>query len=386
MSNYPYFEIFHGSVRETARSVAKEFKETAAEADETGDYEHVKRNLQRLSELDLLAVTLPEAYGGVNAGMRTYVIVAEEIARGCTATAFALNSQLMCISSILVAGNDEQKKKFLPPLAKDAIGAFAATEPTAGSDLAALKTSAELEGDNYVLNGEKHYITNGSIADTFIVFAKTDPAKGARGISAFIIERDTPGLEMGRVEEKMGVKAAPATQLFLDDAKVPKANRLGKMGEGFNIALQTLDLGRTGLSAICVGVSKESLAMAVEYAKEREQFGQPIANHQGIRFMIADMATFLHAMENLTYHTAWIVDQGEQITKAAAMAKKFNSEHALDITDMTIQIFGGAGYTKEYPVERFYRDAKVTTIADGTTEIMNMVIARKIIGRLKESS
>ncbi|NIU85461.1 MAG: hypothetical protein GWN31_16960 [Candidatus Thorarchaeota archaeon] len=236
------------------------------------------------------------------------------------------------------------------------------------------------------MNGEKHYITNGSIADTFIVFAKTDPAKGARGISAFIIERDTPGLEMGRVEEKMGVKAAPATQLFLDDAKVPKANRLGKMGEGFNIALQTLDLGRTGLSAICVGVSKESLAMAVEYAKEREQFGQPIANHQGIRFMIADMATFLHAMENLTYHTAWIVDQGEQITKAAAMAKKFNSEHALDITDMTIQIFGGAGYTKEYPVERFYRDAKVTTIADGTTEIMNMVIARKIIGRLKESS
>lgn len=385
MEKSAYFEEYHDDIQDTAQEVANEFQKTAAEADETADYSIVKDNLKRLGELGFLGLFLPEQYGGANGGTLGYVKAAVEIAKGCVSTAFSLNSQIMCSKAILMAGTEEQKKKFLPPLGIENIAAFAATEPEAGSDLASLKTTADLNGDTYLLNGEKHYITNGIIADTIIVFAKTSPSKGARGISAFIVDKNTPGLEMGRVEKKMGVKAAPATQLFFDDAEIPTENLLGEEGEGFKIALQCLDLGRIGLSAMCVGIAKIALKKAVEYATVREQFGKPIVKQQGIRFMIGDIATNIKAMENLTYHAAWLADQGERVTQQAAMAKKFNSQRAVEITDKAIQIFGGAGYTKEYPVERYHRDAKVMTIADGTSEIMNVIIARNTIERIKNS-
>lgn len=383
MTEYPYFEEVHKKIKDIAEDVAEEIKVTADRADETGDYEIVEENLKRLGELELLGLPIPHDYEGPERGMRSYVRVAEEIAKTSASTAFALNSQLMCIHCILQAGNEEQKAQYLPPLTEEKIGAFAATEPQAGSDLAALQSTAEKEGENYILNGKKHYITNGAIADTLIVFAKTSPTKGAKGISAFIVDSTTPGVEIGKVEEKMGMKAAPATEVFFDDVVVPKENRLGAEGQGFKIALQGLNYGRTGISAICVGVSKIALEKAVDYAKQRKQFGKTIAKQQAIRFKIADMETNIRAMENLTYHTAWLADRGKRISKAAAIAKKFNAEKALDITENTIQIYGGAGYTKEYPVERFYRDVRALPIVDGTSEIMNVVIARHTIGQLR---
>lgn len=384
MTEYPYFDEMHEKIQEIAEDVAEKFKATAVRADETGDYEIVEENLKRLGELELLGLPIPQNYGGPNRGMRSYVRVAEEIAKACVSTAFALNSQLMCIQCILLAGNEEQKAQYFPSLTEEKIGAFAATEPEAGSDLASLQTTAEKKGEKYILNGKKHYITNGAIADTFIVFAKTAPSKGAKGISAFIVDSATPGIEIGKVEEKMGVKAAPTSEIFFDAVEIPKENRLGEEGEGFKIALQGLNYGRTGISAICVGVSKIALEKAVNFARQREQFGKPIAKKQAVRFKIADMATNIKAMENLTYHTAWLADRGERISKAAAIAKKFNAEKALDITKDTLQIYGGAGYTKEYPVERFYRDVRAMSIVDGTSEIMNVIIARHTIGRLSD--
>ncbi|MCD6358570.1 MAG: acyl-CoA dehydrogenase family protein [Dehalococcoidia bacterium] len=382
MAEYPYFKDIHEDVRQIARGVAAEFKKTAAEADENSDYSIVERNLKRLGELNLLGLHIPKEFGGQGLDLISYMVALEEIEKACGGTGMSYDAQTLAIDSINEAGSDEQRKKYLPLLCKDKISAFGLSEPGAGSDSAALKTTARLEGDQYVINGSKHFITDAAIADIIIVYAVTDPEKKAHGISSFIVPKDTPGLKIGKVEKKMGVKASPTTEFFMDNCRVPRENILGTEGNGFIAAMKTLDIGRLAIGAQCVGLSKAALEIAVAYAKEREQFGRTIAKFQAIQFMIADMATKVAAMENLTYHAAWLIQEGKEGgSQAAAMAKLFCSEETLDVTDKAIQILGGVGFTTDYPVERFHRDAKIMTIGEGTSEVQRLVISRAVIGR-----
>jgi len=383
LENYPYFEEYHRDVVDVARKVSEEFAQTAAEADEKEDYTIIERNLKRLGELGILGIRIPSQYEGQGLDMRSYILALEEIARACPSTALSFDAHVLAADSILLAGSEEQKKKYLPKLAKTHIGAFALSEPYAGSDAAALRTSAELRNGRYILRGEKHFITNGKIADVIIVFAKTDPSKGAKGISAFIVEKGAPGLKIGKLESKMGVRGSPTTQIFLDGVEVPKENLLGRENEGFKIAMEALDIGRVAVAAQSLGISKAAYEVALKYAKERNQFGQPIANFQAIQFMLADMYVKIRASEGLTYFVAWLADRGQKITLHASVAKLFASEAALDITDEAIQILGGVGYTRDFPVERLHRDAKIMTIGEGTSEIQRLVIARNIISSIK---
>lgn len=379
MEKLPYFEDVHKDVQDVAKKAAEEFSQTAPIADEKEDYTIIEKNLKRLGELGILGLRIPAEYGGQGLDMRSYVLSLEEIAKVCPSTALSYDAHVLAADSIMFAGNEDQKKKYLPMLAKDKIGAFALSEPYAGSDAAALKTTAQLKNGKYVLRGEKHFITNGKIADVIVVFAKTDPAKGAKGISAFIVEKGTPGLKIGKLESKMGVRGSPTTQIFLDDVEVPKENLLGKENEGFKIAMEALDIGRIAVAAQSLGISKSAFDVALKYAKERIQFGQPIINFQAIQFMLADMYVKIKASENLTYYAAWLADKGEKVTLYASVAKLFSSEAALEITDKAIQILGGVGYTRDFPVERLHRDAKIMTIGEGTSEIQRLVIARNII-------
>jgi|UniRef100_A0A7J3SL09 butyryl-CoA dehydrogenase len=379
MVEYPYFEESHKDVRDVARSAAEEFKEKAPEADEKEDFTIIERNLKRLGELGLLGLRIPPEYGGAGMDVRSYVIALEELAKVCASTALSYDAHVLAADSILIGGTEEQKKKYLPQLSKDKIGAFALSEPMAGSDAAALRATAELKDGKYVLRGEKHFITNGKIADVIVVYAKTDPSKGAKGISAFIVEKGMPGLKIGKVESKMGVRGSPTTQIFLDGVELPKDNLLGKENEGFKIAMSTLDIGRIAVAAQSLGISKAAFEVASKYAKERVQFGQPIINFQAIQFMLADMYVKIKASEGLTYYAAWIADKGERATLPASVAKLYASEAALEITDKAIQILGGVGYTRDYPVERMHRDAKVMTIGEGSSEIQRLVIARNAL-------
>jgi butyryl-CoA dehydrogenase len=379
MAIYPYFEDIHEDVRKTARGAAEEFKKTAAEADENADHSIIERNLKRLGELGLRGLDIPEKYGGQELGVISYAITVEEAAKACASTAISYVADNTALHSLYYGGREEQKLKHIPPLCKDKLVAFALTEPAAGSDAAAVQTRAELKDNEYIINGTKHFCSDGIIADTFIVFATMDPTKRVRGISAFIVDRSNPGLIMSKVENKMGMRASPTTEFFLDNCKVPKEDLLGEEGKGFSMAMEALDAGRIGVGAEAMGLSKAALNDAIAYAKERVQFGQPIANFQSIQFMLADMATKIAAMENLTYRAAWLTDQGEKSTPEAAMAKVFASEAAMDVTNKAIQILGGVGYTKDYPVERYHRDAKVLDILEGTSEIQRIVISRAIL-------
>ena len=382
MSDYPYFRDVHEDVRETARGAAEEFKKTAAEADETADYSIVERNLERLGELGLLGLHMPEEYGGAGLDLVSHYVALEEIAKGCLATAFSYNTHRLAMDVINIGGTEEQKKKYLPPLCKDKIASFAITEPEAGSDAAAIKTRAKLEGNEYVLNGSKHFISNTIIAGTNVLIAITDPEKKTRGFSGFIVEKGTPGLKIVGVEKKMGVKASPTTEYFLDNCRVPKENLLGIEGEGFSTAMQALEIARIGIGILGLGLSKAALEIAIAYAKERVQFGRPIIMNQAIQFHIADMASKIEAAENLLYHAAWLKDQGKSITKEASIAKLLATESCLFITDKAISILCGPGYTKDYPVERYYRDAKVLEMAAGTSEIQRLIISRQVVGKL----
>ncbi|MGB9725502.1 MAG: acyl-CoA dehydrogenase family protein [Fervidicoccaceae archaeon] len=379
MEKLPYFTEVHKDVRDIAKKVAEEFSQTASIADEREDYTIIEKNLKRLGEIGILGLRVPTEYGGQGLDMRSYALALEEIAKTCPSTALSYDAHVLAADSIMLAGNDDQKKKYLPMLAKDKIGAFALSEPYAGSDAAALRTVAELKNGRYILRGEKHFITNGKIADVIVVFAKTDPTKGAKGISAFVVEKGSPGLKIGKLESKMGVRGSPTTQIFLDGVEIPKENLLGKENEGFKIAMEALDIGRIAVAAQSLGISKSAFDIAVKYAKERVQFGQPIINFQAIQFMLADMYVKIKASENLTYYAAWLADSGEKVTLQASIAKLFSSEAALEITDKAIQILGGAGYTRDFPVERLHRDAKIMTIGEGTSEIQRLVIARNII-------
>jgi acyl-CoA dehydrogenase len=327
----------------------------------------------------LLNVTIPKEYGGMGYGAFQSALIAEELGAACAGISITILVNGLALTPILIAGTEEQKSKFLRPVAEGAkLAAFCLTERDAGSDAGSIKTSALVEGDEYVLNGQKCFITSGGLAQIMTVFALTDPDRGPRGVSALIVPADIPGIRVTKVEDKMGQRASNTVELTFEDVRVPKENLLGKPGRGFPIALKTLDFGRSGVAALSVGVARAALEYATAYAKERQQFGAPISVNQGIAFMLADMAMKVEAARLLTWQAAWMADRGMQATEYSAMAKCFASDTAMDVTTNAIQVFGGYGYMKDYPVEKLMRDAKLLQIYEGTNQIQRMVIARKL--------
>jgi butyryl-CoA dehydrogenase len=371
-------------IRKMARDFAqKELAPVAAELDEKN--EPPLENLKKMAELGFMGLAIPEEYGGIDADSVSYVIAIEEISKACASTGVILAVHNSLGSHGLVAfGTEGQKQKFLPPLASgEWIATYGLTEPETGSDAASIKTRAVLDGDEYVINGTKQFITSAPFAHLTVIFAVTDPSKGHRGISAFLVEKGTPGFSVGRDENKMGIRAASTCGLVFEDCRVPVANRLGEEGEGFKVAMSGLDAGRVGIAAQALGIAEGAYEAALAYAKERHAFGQPIAEFQGIRWMLADMATRIEAARLLTYQAALAKDRvkesGERYSKEAAMAKLFASETAVWVTNKAVQIHGGYGYIKEYAVERYYRDAKITEIYEGTSEIQRIVIANQLL-------
>ncbi|WP_128895660.1 acyl-CoA dehydrogenase [Longirhabdus pacifica] len=338
--------------------------------------------LAKMGELGLMGMTIPEQYGGAGMDFTSYILAIHEISKISAVVGGALSVHISVgTNPILYFGNEQQKQSYIPKLASGQyLGAFALTEPGSGSDAASLNTRANLDGDYYKLNGSKIFITNGGKADTYITFARTNPNEADnRGISAFIVEKDTEGLFIGKNEKKMGLHGSTAVPLSFEDAKVPKENLIGSEGEGFKIALANLDIGRIGIAAQSLGIAEAALEYALAYAKEREQFGKPISKQQGIGFKLADMATQVEAAKLLIYRAAYLKSEGKPCSQEASMAKLFASTAAMNITTEAIQIYGGYGYSKEYPVERLFRDAKVTEIYEGTSEIQRIVISKHLI-------
>jgi len=370
----------HQLFRERFRAFANEVvAPRAAEIDRTGEFPWDVINAA--AELGLLGVPIPEEYGGVGADGLAFALLIEEIAGACGSTALtiAAHTGLVCVP-LLMFGNEEQKRRYLTPLAEGKmLGAFGLTEPQAGSDAGATRTAAVRDGNEFVINGQKVFTTNGSIAGVIIVTAVTDPEAGRRGISNLIVPADAPGVSFGQDQEKMGLHGSVTSQVYFQDCRVPVENLLGRPGEGFKQFLQVLDGGRIGIGAMSVGIAQAALRAARNYALEREQFGQRIADFQAISFMLADMATQLEAARWLVYRAAWLKDRGLPHTTEAAMAKLFASEAAERICHKAIQIHGGYGYTTEYPVERYYRDVRLTEIGEGTSEIQRLVIARRLL-------
>jgi butyryl-CoA dehydrogenase len=356
----------------------KEVEPTAAERDEEERFD--REIFNKMAELGLTGIPWPEEYGGIGADYVSYVIAVEELSRVCASTGVTLSAHLSLASwPIYKYGSEEQKKNFLYRLATgEALGAYALSEPGAGSDVASMRTTAKLDDDHYVLNGSKVWITNGGVADIYVVFAKTDVDARHKGISAFIVEKGTEGFTFGKKEKKLGIRSSPTTELIFENCRVPKENLLGSEGEGFKIAMTTLDGGRNGIAAQAVGIAQGALDAATNYAKEREQFGKPIAHNQGISFKLADMATDIEAARLLTYQAAWLESEGLPYGKASAMSKLFAGDTAMRVTVEAVQIFGGYGYTKDYPVERYMRDAKITQIYEGTQEVQRLVIGRML--------
>jgi butyryl-CoA dehydrogenase len=334
-----------------------------------------------MADLGLFGLIIPEKYGGSEMDNVTACIVAEELCRGCFGTAAVLVTHFLALTPILLAASDDQKKKYLPPCAKgEKLAAFGLTEPEAGSDVASMITTATLDGDAYILNGMKHFISNAGEAETYVVFAKTDKTKGYHGISAFIVEKDTAGFEFGKKDDKMGMRGCPNRELIFTDCRIPKANLVGDLGTGFKIAMMTLDETRTMVAAEALGIAQACLDSAVEYAKKRVQFGQPLIKFQVIQFYLADMATDVEAARLLVYHAAQMVDEKtSRYTKESAMAKLFASEILDRVVDKALQIHGGYGYMKEFPIERHYRDARLLRIVEGTSEVQKMVIGNELM-------
>lgn len=368
-------------IKKTIREFAdNEVAPSAAERDEKEVFD--RSIYDKMGELGFTGITFPEDYGGSDMGYIAYAIAVEELSRVCGSMGVTLSAHVsLCSWPIYAFGNEEQKQKYLTPLAEGTkLGAFGLTEPSAGSDASGTKTTAVLDGDEWVLNGSKIFITNGGEAETYVVTAITDKSKGNKGISAFIVEKGTPGFKMGKKEEKMGIRSSPTYELVFEDCRIPKANLLGELGQGFKIALATLDGGRIGIAAQAVGIAQGAYEQALKYAKERVQFGQSIASFQAIQFMLADMAVKIDAARLLTYQAAYLKEQGvKTYGKQAAMAKLFASEACMEITTNAVQIFGGYGYSREYPVERMMRDAKITQIYEGTSEIQRLVISNYIL-------
>jgi len=367
-------------IRDLARKVARErIAPHAAHYDETETYP--EESMNAIIESGLFGVWVPEQYGGSDMGCLAVALVAEEIAWACAATGTQFVDQPLGGLPILLAGTEEQKKKYLPRLATgEMLCAYSLSEPGAGSDAAGLKTTAVRKGDHYVLNGSKQWCTNGDHADVLCVFATVDPARRAKGVTAFLIEPNMPGFSVGKKERKMGIRASPTVALHFTDCVVPVEQRLGAEGDGFRIAMQTLDVTRPATGALAVGIGQAALDAAVGYAKERQQFGQPIAAFQGIQFMLADMAMQMHAARLMVHHAARQVDAGiTGNTYEASMAKCTAGDAAMKVATDAVQIFGGYGYTREFPVERYMRDAKIMQIYEGTNQIQRLIIAKELL-------
>lgn len=368
-------------LRDMVRKLCQnEIAPRAAEIDRTHAFPW--ENLRRLAELGLMGVPIPEEWGGAGFDFLSYIITVEEISKACASTGviLAVHTSLGCFS-LLNFGTEEQKKKYLVKLASGQwLGAYALTEPDAGSNPANLSTSARLEGDHYLVNGSKLFITSGGQADLYVTFVRTDPGSGGhKGITCLLIEKDAPGFSIGRVEEKMGIHGSATAELIFDNARVPRENLLGEEGEGFKVAMKLLDGGRVGIGAQGVGIAQAALEAATDFAKQRVQFDRPIAEFQAIQFMLADMATRVEAARLLVYRAARLRDMGLPYTKEASMAKMFGTDTAMQVTTDAVQILGGYGYCKEYPVERYMRDAKITQIYEGTNQIQRIVIAKQIL-------
>lgn len=352
----------------------------AAEIDHTSQFPWDMKEL--LAQQDILAMLFPDEYGGIGSSELAVVMAIEELARYCATTSLILAVQQLGSLPIMLVGNEQQKRKYLPPLASgEWLAAFGLTEAGSGSDAAAMQTFAVRKSDKYILNGSKRFITNGGLAQVNSIFAITDPKVGTRGISAFIVEKDFPGFSVGRIEEKMGIKGSQTAELIFTDCEVPAENLLGREGDGFKFAMMTLDRTRPGVAAQAVGISQGALDLALSYAMQRIQFKKPIAENQGIQFMLADMATRVEAARLLVYNAAEMIDRGEpNFGKYSAMAKLYASDIAMEVTGDAVQILGGYGYMKEYPAERMMRDAKITQIYEGTNQIQRLIIARALLG------
>lgn len=370
--------------QEMVRNVMREFavnevEPIAADIDETGRFP--KENVEKMARAHMLGIPFPEEYGGAGGDEVAYAIAVEELSKVCATTGVILSAHTSLGSwPIYKFGTEEQKQKYLVPLAKgEKLGAFGLTEPNAGTDAAGQQTVAVLDGDHYVLNGSKIFITNGGQADTYVIFAMTDRTKGTRGISAFIVEADTPGFSIGKVEDKLGIRGSATTELIFQNCRIPKENLLGEEGKGFKIAMATLDGGRIGIAAQALGIAQGALDVTVEYLKERQQFGRPLSKFQGLQWMVADMETEINAARLLVYRAAFNKANGLPYNKEAAMAKLFAANTAMSVTTKCVQLHGGYGYTKDYPVERMMRDAKITEIYEGTSQVQQMVIAANLL-------
>jgi butyryl-CoA dehydrogenase len=368
--------LLQRTVREFAEA---EIRPHARELDETGHFPH--DTFRKAAELGLTGVAIPESEGGAGMDYICYGIMIEEIARVCASTSVVLSVQnsLYC-DPIHRFGTEEQKKKFLIPFARgEKIGCYALTEPQAGSNAAALTTKAVLEGDRYIVNGTKAWITNGGVADATLVYVNTNPERGEKGITALVIEKETPGFKVGKEEKKLGIHATACTELSFTDCEVPVGNRIGNEGEGYRVALSTLDGGRIGIGAQATGIAQGAFEAALAYSKERQAFGHPISDFQAIQFMLADMSTEIDAARLLVRKAAWKHDSGGRYSMEASIAKLYASEMATRVTHKAIQIHGGNGYSSEYPVERNYRDARITEIYEGTSEIQRLVISAWVL-------
>ena len=370
--------------QELVRQMVREFandkvKPIAAEIDETERFP--MENVELMAKYGMMGLPFPVQYGGAGGDTLSYILAVEELSKVCGTTGVILSAHVsLCASLIQQFGTEDQKQKYLIPLAKgEKIGAFGLTEPNAGTDASGQQTIAVLEGEHYVLNGSKIFITNGGVADVFIVFAMTDRSKGVKGISAFIVEKNFPGFSIGKLENKMGIRASSTTELIMENCIVPKENLIGQEGKGFGIAMKTLDGGRIGIAAQALGIAEGALEESINYMKDRKQFGKPLSAFQGLQWMIAEMDVKVEAARQLVYKSAWLKDNGLPYSLDAARAKLFAADVAMEVTTKAVQIFGGYGYTKEYPVERMMRDAKITEIYEGTSQVQKMVIAGSVI-------
>jgi acyl-CoA dehydrogenase len=358
----------------------KEIVPKAAHHDQTGEYP--REICRKAWDLGLMNTHIPEACGGAGLGVFDGCLIAEEIAWGCTGIGTAMEANTLAEAPIIVGGSEDQKKKFLTPMTQEfRLAAYCVTEPQAGSDVQGIKTMARKVGDDYVLKGSKMWITNGDVADWYFVVAYTDPAQRYKGMSAFVVPRDTPGIVVGRKEQNMGQRASDTRAIDFNDVVVPKANLLGKEGQGWFLAMAAFDHSRPVVSAAAVGLARSAMEHAIRYARDRSTFGTPIYKHQSIAFMIADMAMRIEAARLLVWQSGWKIDRGERNTKEAAMAKAFAADAAMQVAIDAVQVFGGYGFSKEYPVEKLMRDAKVFQIYEGTSQIQRVIIAKEIFDR-----
>jgi alkylation response protein AidB-like acyl-CoA dehydrogenase len=375
----------HEMIRQAARDFAqKEIAPIAAEFDESGDFPI--KTIEKMGEMGFMGIEVPEEYGGAGMDTLSYVLALEEICKADAShgTIMSVNNSLFCYG-LLRFGTESQKQNYLAAVASgEAIGAYSLTEPMSGSDAGTMRSRAKRDGNVYVLNGRKSWVTSGPVANTIVVFMMTDPDKKHRGITAFIVETDKPGFQVGKKEPKLGIRASATSEIVFEDYKVPVENRLGEEGEGFKIAMTVLDAGRIGIAAQALGIAEAAYEASLEFAREREAFGQKIGEFQGIAFQLADMKTRIEAARLLTYNAAMAKEQakksGERFSLEASIAKLFASETAMFVTHAAVQIHGGMGYSKELPVERYFRDAKITEIYEGTSEIQRLVISRQELG------